>query len=276
MSSFYFGKRIALGLFFCFIFTDGMDKLSVVIITFNEEKNIGRCLDSVKQVADEIVVLDSFSTDRTREICLAKGARFFQHPFDNYTAQKNQALDFATYRYVLNLDADEAIDKKLEQSILKAKQQFDYDGYFINRCTWYCGKFIRHGNWYPDRKLRLFNKEAGRWGGHRIHEVFELKKPAKTSRLRGDILHYSYHSLAEHLEQRERFSTLTAQSYFEQGKKARWYNLYLNPAWNFISGYFLRLGFLDGKAGFLIARISAGATYLKYKKLLALYRDKKN
>ena len=131
-----------------------MEKLSVVIITFNEEKNIARCLDSVKKVADEIIVLDSGSADKTVAIAKGKGAVVQVQPFREFTEQKNKAIEFASYHYVLSLDADEALDSKLEASILQAKENFTYIAYSLNRCTNYCGKFIRHGNWYPDTSCR--------------------------------------------------------------------------------------------------------------------------
>ena len=141
-----------------------MEFLSVIIIAYNEEQNIGRCIDSVKEVADEIVVLDSFSTDKTVQIAEAKGAVVYRQKFAGYIAQKNKALEFAAHKYVLCLDADEALDVTLMQSILEAKRGFVYEAYKMNRCTNCCGKFIRHGSWYPGKKIRLFDKRIARWG----------------------------------------------------------------------------------------------------------------
>ncbi|MGZ5134101.1 MAG: glycosyltransferase family 2 protein, partial [Flavitalea sp.] len=147
-----------------------MPGLSVVIITFNEENNIGRCIDSVKEVADEVIVLDSYSTDKTLEIATSKGAKIHQQKFAGYGEQKNDALKLATHDLVLTLDADEALDSILTREILHEKKSPIYDGYSMNRCTNYCGKFIRHGSWYPDIKIRLFNKKMGKWSNARIHE----------------------------------------------------------------------------------------------------------
>jgi glycosyltransferase involved in cell wall biosynthesis len=251
-----------------------MEKLSVVIITYNEEKNIGRCIDSVQNIADEVVVLDSFSTDRTKEICQEKGARFFQQAFLGFVDQKNKALQFAENNYVLCLDADEAIDNKLEESILNEKKNFSYKGYIMNRCTNYCGKFIRHGSWYPDRKMHLFDKREAKWGGMDPHARVEFEKKHETKRLKGDILHYSDYSMVEHTKLNDHYSTVAAETYFRKGKRSNVFKMTLNPAWAFINGYFFRLGFLDGYYGFVIAKMVAQLTFLKYKKLYTLQKNK--
>jgi len=140
-----------------------MPKLSVVIITLNEEKNIGRCLESVKDIADEIVIVDSFSTDRTEEICLRYNARFIKHEFVGHIEQKNWAIEQASYLHVLSLDADEELSERLKKSILEVKGNWKHDGYYFNRLTNYCGKWIRHTSWYPARKLRLWDRSKGKW-----------------------------------------------------------------------------------------------------------------
>src|SRR3990172_2864038 len=184
-----------------------MVQLSVVIITFNEEKNIGRCLDSVKTIADEIVVLDSFSTDKTEELCKAKGARFFQHKFDGHIEQKNRAITFAKFPYILSLDADEALSEELKKSILEIKNNFSADGYYMNRLTNYCGQWIYHCGWYPDKKLRLWDSRKGKWGGINPHDKYELFTSDTAARfLTGNILHYSYYSVEEHYVQAQKFS----------------------------------------------------------------------
>jgi glycosyltransferase involved in cell wall biosynthesis len=247
-------------------------KLSVVIITYNEEKNIERCLLSVKEVADEIVVLDSFSTDKTREICEKHGVKFLQHAFDGHIQQKNRAITYATYPHVLSLDADEALDPVLSRSILEVKKNFSKDGYYMNRLTNYCGHWVKHCGWYPDTKLRLWDSRKGQWTGLNPHDKYEMFEGDKnTGHLKGDILHYSYYSVEDHYRQVEYFTSISAKAYFEKGKKAPAFKMILNPVAKFIDHYLLHLGFLDGKAGFLISRISAYATYLKYKKLKQLY-----
>src|SRR6185312_8761206 len=178
-----------------------MPKISVVIITKNEEKNIGRCIDSVKDIADDIIVIDSFSTDKTEEICKSKGARFVQHAFEGHIEQKNYATSLTEYPHVLSLDADEALDDTLKKSIAEVKENWKYDGYEMNRLTNYCGTWIKHCGWYPDRKLRLFDKTKGKWGGINPHDKFELQPNSTISRLRGDILHYSYYTIDDHYKQ---------------------------------------------------------------------------
>lgn len=252
-----------------------MIKLSVVIITFNEEKNIERCLLSVKEVADEIIVLDSFSRDRTADICAKHGVKFFQHTFDGHIEQKNRAITFASYPHILSLDADEALDEELSRSVLAVKNNFDKDGYYMNRLTYYCGHWVRHCGWYPDTKLRLWDSRKGHWTGINPHDKYELMEGDKrTGHLKGDILHYSYYTLEDHYKQVEYFTNIAAKAYFERNKKAPLFKLLVNPVAKFIDHYFLKLGFLDGSAGYRISKISAYATYLKYKKIRVLYHQK--
>lgn len=252
-----------------------MPQISVVIITYNEEKNIARCLDSVKDVADEIVVLDSFSTDNTQAICQSKGVSFYQHKFDGHIQQKNRAITYAKHPHILSLDADEALDDTLKKSILEVKSNWNKDGYYMNRLTNYCGHWVKHCNWYPDAKLRLWDSRKGEWTGINPHDKYELKEGDKnTGHLKGDILHYSYYSVEDHYKQVEYFTNIASKAFFEAGKKAPLYKLFVNPIAKFIDHYVLHLGFLDGNAGYSISKISAYATYLKYKKLRNLYHAK--
>lgn len=244
-----------------------MEKLSVVIITYNEERNIRRCLESVKQVADEIIVVDSLSTDATKEICTEFDVVFIEQKFLGYIEQKNHALTHAKYDYVLSLDADEALSDILENSILRVKEGYSVAGYSMNRLTNYCGKWVHHCGWYPDRKLRLFNRKLGNWGGINPHDEFFFKEKEKTIHLEGDLLHYSYYTLSDHHKQVDRFTDIAADAYFENGKKVSLLKLWLSPVVKFIRDYFFQLGFLDGATGFRISYVSAGATYKKYRKL---------
>jgi len=249
-----------------------MIKFSVVIITFNEEKNIARCLDSVKEIADDVVVIDSFSKDKTKEICLAKGARFVEHIFEGHIQQKNWAITQAKYPHILSLDADEALDEKLIQSILRAKTNWNKDGYYMNRLTNYCGHWVKHCGWYPDRKLRLWDSRKGEWRGINPHDKYELFEGDKNAGyLQGDILHYSFDTIDSHLKQIEYFTDISAKALFTKGKKPSFIKLYLSSTAKFIESYFLKAGFLDGKYGFEICKNSAWATKLKYHKLRALY-----
>lgn len=242
-------------------------KLSVVVITFNEEQNIARCLDSVKKVADDIVVVDSFSKDQTKTICLEKGVRFVEHAFEGHIQQKNWAISQAKYDHVLSLDADEALDSTLKQEILKVKENFTADGYSFNRMTNYCGKWIRHGSWYPDVKLRLWNSKLGQWQGMNPHDEYKMKEDSNIKHLKGDLLHYSYYSIQGHMIQVNKFTDILAKAMHERGRKGSMFKILINPLASFIKDYLLRQGFLDGYYGLVIAIISAHATFLKYVKL---------
>jgi len=248
-------------------------KLSVVIITFNEEKNIARCLASVKTIADDVVVVDSFSTDSTKQICLAAGVRFVEHAFDGHIQQKNWAITQAQYPHVLSLDADEALDEQLQKSITQAKQNWQHDGYYMNRLTNYCGHWVKHCGWYPDKKLRLWNSPKGEWRGTNPHDKYEMFAGDKTTGyLKGNILHYSFYTINSHIKQIEYFTDISSKALFAKNYKPTFIKLYLSPIATFIDGYFLKLGFLDGKYGFQICKNSAWATKLKYHKLKTLYK----
>lgn len=250
-----------------------MPEISVVIITYNEEKNIARCLDSVKGIADDIVVVDSFSTDRTEAICKEKGARFVQHKFEGHIEQKNWAVTQAKFPHVLSIDADEVISEELKASILSVKANWVNDGYYMNRLTNYCGKWIYHCGWYPDRKLRLFDSRKGKWGGANPHDKYEMHAGDKvTGFLKGDILHYSYNTQEDHYRQVDYFTDIASKSLFKEGKVVTSLVIFLSPLIKFFRDYIFKLGFLDGSAGFTISRISAYATYLKYKKLQTLWK----
>ncbi|AHJ99226.1 glycosyltransferase family 2 protein [Hymenobacter swuensis] len=243
--------------------------LSVVIITFNEEANIARCLEAARSIADELLVVDSFSTDRTVAICQELGARVVQHTFEGYVEQKNYATQQAHHHHVLQLDADEVLTEELRQSIGQTKTNWQGAGYTLARLTNYCGSWVRHGGWYPDRKLRLYDRRLGRWEGLLLHERYELAAGQPTPLpLFGDVLHYSYDSVEQHVQQLNRFTSIAAQELWLRGKRhVSLFHLLLKPWWKFVHGYFLRLGFLDGFAGLSIAVISAWGVFLKFAKL---------
>jgi glycosyltransferase involved in cell wall biosynthesis len=250
-----------------------MQPISVAIITFNEEKNIARCIESVKAIADEVVVLDSFSSDNTIEIAKSMGATVHQEKFAGYIEQKNRVLDLASYNLVLSLDADEALDEILSQSISELKKRSDGSAFTMNRCTNYIDRFIRHGLWYPDKKLRLFDKRVARWGGVNPHDKVELNGKVAMKHLEGDILHYSYSSIEEHMLQNNKFSTISAEAMFKRGKRTSMFKIMFNPWWAFVNGYIFRAGFLDGFYGFVIA---VNAAHLTFQKHVKLYRLQKN
>ena len=252
-----------------------MEKLSVVIICFNEEKNIGRCIDSVADVADEILILDSYSTDQTVAIAESKGAIVKQEAFKGFIEKKNKAVELASHDYILSLDADEALSPLLAGSILRTKENFTNRAYRMNRCSNYCGKFIRHGSWYPDTKIRLFDRRIAHWGGTNPHDRVVLQNNIPVEHLKGDILHYSYHTVSEHVNQNNKLSTLAAESLFANGKKTNLLNIIVRPWWNFFVSFIIRAGFLDGLFGFVIAIQIAHMTFLKHLKLYLLFKSGK-
>lgn len=249
-------------------------KISAVIITFNEERNIGRCLDSLNEVGDEIVVVDSFSTDKTEEICNNKGARFIQNPFKGHIEQKNYAVSRANHDYILSLDADEALSEELKKSILHVKKNWNYDRYSFNRLTNYCGKWIGYCGWYPDKKLKLWDRRKGSWGGVNSHDKVIMDKNSSVNHLHGDLLHYSYYTIRQHISQINSFSNIAAQEAYKKGKKSNFVlDILLNPLFTFVKKYFIKLGILDGYYGFVISINSAFGKFLKYIKLRELNRN---
>jgi glycosyltransferase involved in cell wall biosynthesis len=248
-------------------------KLSAVIITLNEESNIGDCIESLQGVADEILIVDSFSTDGTEEICAKYDVRFVKNKWDGYVAQRNFAQELASCPVLLNIDADERLSLPLKDSILKEKEKgFPFKGYSMNRFNNYCGQWIKHGHYYPDRKIRLYHKNAGKIGGINPHESVQLFGEVPVKKLNGDILHYSFRTLSEHLSQMNKFSSIAAQSLFIMGKRPSLLKPFLSGFWAFFNGYILRLGFLDGIYGYVIARNNAMYSFFKYAKLNELHK----
>ena len=250
-----------------------MQALSVVIISYNEALNIGRCIRSVRAVADEIIVVDSFSDDDTVSIAVSLGARVEKSKFNSYVTQKNKAISLASHDFILLLDADEALDSTLAASIFKEKQYFSFHAYTMNRCSSLCGKFIRHGLWYPDSKLRLFNKALGNCAGLDPHDKIEMQAGIRARHLKGDILHYAFESVEEYLERNNEVSCIAARSLFEAGIKKPWTKIIFSPVWAFINGYFLRMGFLDGRLGYIIAVYTAKQSFVKYLRLRQLQKE---
>ena len=249
--------------------------ISVVIITHNEEHNILRCLNSVQDVADEIVVVDSGSTDNTENICKNFGVKFVRQDWLGYSEQKNFANSLASNDWILSIDADEEISDELKRSIFKYKNNhIPHDMVFsMNRLTNYCGHWIRHCGWYPDRKIRIWNRTVGKWEGE-IHETIEFSTEIKEKVLKGDLLHYSFDSAYEYENQQFKFAKMRGEHYFQKGKKHAGFFMIVSPIFSFIQHYFFQLGFLDGKDGLYICYITAKATKLKYKTLKEL-TDKK-
>ena len=253
-----------------------MIKISAVIITYNEEEHLKKCLSSIVDIVDEIVVVDSFSTDTTPEICKQFNVKFIQQEFLGYIEQKNYAVSLANYDYILSLDGDEALSEALKTSILNVKSNWQYDGYFCNRLNNYCGQWIRHSDWYPDKKLRLFKKNSGEWKGINPHDCYTLKKGLKPGKLKGDLLHWVYRDYSDHNLKVEKFSTIAAHAYYKLGKKSSIWGILYRPTWAFFKAYFLRLGFLDGLNGLIISVLTSYRTFLKYIKLRELNKNSSN
>ena len=246
-----------------------MNNLSAIIITYNEERNIERCLLSLQGVADEIIVLDSFSNDRTEQIATKFNVKFIQRNWEGYSDSKNYANNLASNNLVLSIDADECVSDELKHSIHYFKQQNNMQFASMNRLTNYCGNWIRHCGWYPDKKIRIFNKQEASWQGT-LHETLHIQKKEKIEHLKGDLLHYSYYTKEDHDKQIEKFTSIAANEAFSHGKKSNYMLAYISAAVKFIQSYIIRLGFLDGHAGFLVCKRSAYASYLKYYKIILL------
>lgn len=253
-----------------------MSEISVVIITYNEQDFIGKCIESLKGLADEVIVVDSFSTDRTAEICRSLGVRFIQHEFEGYIKQKNWAINQSTNDLILSLDADEILSDELKKSISEVKDNPVFDGYIFNRRNNYCGKWLNHSEWYPDKQLRLFKKSKGRWVGLEPHDKFKLFAGCKTSWLKGDLLHWNFETFSEHTEKIKKLSTLGAAAYLKAGKKSGFFTAWFHTSWCFIRSYILTGGFLDGYHGYKISAINSYGCFLKYSKLRNLIREQNN
>lgn len=255
-----------------------MSKISGVIIAFNEEQYISRCLESLQGVVDEIVVIDSFSTDDTLKICKKYGARIIQRAFVGFTDQKNFANEQAQFDYVLSLDADEALSDELKASILRLKPALDAEGYSFNILNHYCGKWIHHSNWYPGTKLRLYNKNKARWySPTNLHETIKLDNPNSVVKLKGDLLHWAYDSYSEHHLKIDNYTTLAAVNYVRnRSKKIPISKIVINPFWKFFKNYFFKKGFQDGFQGFVICSMAGYSTFLKYIKIIELQKKEEN
>lgn len=252
-----------------------MPKISAVIITYNEENFIGKCLESLEGVADEIVVVDSFSTDKTEEICRKHNVKFVKHEFEGFRDQKNYAIRLASYNNILSLDADEALSDDLRESILKIKGKWEYAGYWVNRRNYYCGKQIKFSEWYPDRQLRLFQVQHGNWGVLNIHERFLMSNGQAIGKLKGDLLHWPFISREDHREKMKKYSRIGAEEYHRTGRKASIFTPYIHCIWGFIRTYIVKGGIFDGRDGYVICSLYAGSAFKKYKMLRQLNKAAK-
>jgi glycosyltransferase involved in cell wall biosynthesis len=245
-----------------------MNRLSACLITFNEEPNLPRALTSLAGIADEIVVVDCGSQDRTQEIARERGAKIITKAWTNFAEQKNAAAAAASNDWILSLDADEELSPELRNALLAWKEKEPgYAVYEFARRAWYVGGWINHSGWYPDRQRRLYRRDAARFSGI-VHESLQFQGEA--GRLGGDLLHYTIRSFAEHQEKVERYTTLAAQQMFSDGRRSWRTAMWLATPWNWFNSYVLHLGFLDGTRGWTISRMAARSTWLKFKKLARL------
>jgi glycosyltransferase involved in cell wall biosynthesis len=246
-------------------------RISFCLITLNEEEALPRCLRSCAGLADEIVIVDSGSTDGTERLALEWGARFVPQAWLGYVAQKNQALSLARHDWVFSLDADEELSAALRAEIEALKRSdppSSVSGFSMPRCVCYEGRWIRHGDWYPDRLTRLFRREGARFAGGRVHERLELDGEVRP--LAGDLHHYSFRDAADHRARSEHYARLWAQDQFEAGKSAGALAPWLHGAFRWLRGFVVRGGFLDGAQGRRIAALCAREVFLKYRLLRAL------
>ena len=261
--------------------------ISAVIITYNEERIIARSIDSLKSVVDEVIVIDSFSTDRTIEICKEKRAVVLQNKFEGYKTQKHFATTKAKHEWILSIDADEVLSNELINSLLKWRKNQKYSndlssqslqpaGYFVSRRTDFCGTWVNYGGWYPDKKLRFFNRNLGQWSGRNVHEFVEIKEGFSTSSLKGDLLHYSINEPAELLRKLFTYSEMGARFMNEEGRSTSFIEAIYKSSFRWLRQTIFQLGFLDGMLGLKIAKQNTLATYWKYRRLDFMNKGEKD
>jgi glycosyltransferase involved in cell wall biosynthesis len=245
-----------------------MEKISVAIITKNEERNIRACLESIRW-ADDVVVVDSGSTDQTLKICREYPVRIFVEEWKGFARQKNSAIAKTHNEWVLSLDADERIPLELKEEIEKETSQDPVsNGYFIARKNYFAGRWIRYCGWFPDYNLRLFRKSSGRFQERAVHERVQVE--GKAERLRNFLIHETYQSVGDFLQRMDRYSTLAAREMRQEGKQFRVFDLLFRPPFTFVQMYLIRLGFLEGYWGFLLSGLYSFYTFAKYSKLREL------
>ncbi|TGL57367.1 glycosyltransferase family 2 protein [Leptospira ognonensis] len=251
-----------------------MRKLSVAIITFNEEKNILDCIHSVESFADEIIILDSFSTDKTKELASSiSKVKFFENPFYGHVEQKNLAISHCKNEWILSLDADERADNVLQTEIinfLSNSEDESTQGFQIARLTYHLGRWIRHSGWYPQRRYRLFKKQSAKWVGENPHDFIEITDSKFGKTMKGNILHYSFSDFSHQLTTINQFSSIVAFSRFSKGQRFSLIKSILKPLGKFVEIYVFKFGFLDGIPGLYIALSSSFSTFLKYAKIYEL------
>ncbi len=238
-------------------------RISAAIITLNEEDRLEKCLSSLQQIVDEIVIVDSFSTDRTEEIARRYSAKFVQNEFQDYARQRNRALELCAHEWVLTIDADEVVSEELQNEIieLKKQNQVNADGFLIRRRSWYLNRWIYHCGWYPQKKVRLFKKQNACWQGN-VHERLVISGSFRE--LAGEILHYTYRDAGDQIVRLKKYAAMQAENYRQKSEPYLIFNMLGKPLLRFIRDYFLKFGFLDGLAGLAISRINAQAVFWRY------------
>ena len=249
--------------------------ISVVIITKNEAHIIGKTLQSLQGITDDFVIVDSGSTDDTITICTAFGARVIQTGWDGYGQNKNKGIAAAKYDWILNLDADEAIDGQLKTALLQLEPADENTVYNFKFKNFFCSKWIRFGEWSGDKHVRLFNRNVIRWNTAAVHEELTVNNTTKTVMMQGNILHYTTNSIDEYINKTIMYAKLNAAKYYVKGKRAGFFKLRVAPGLTFFQHYILRLGFLDGWEGYLIAKTTAWYTFLKYSFLKDMHKHSK-
>lgn len=250
-----------------------MQKISVVIVCKNEEDQIGRCLQSLKDLTDDVVVLDNGSTDNTKNIVRNTGARLIEDTWEGFGKTKNKATRLAKYDWVLNLDADELIDTELKDSLLNLQLNSSNEVFEIKFKNFLGDKYLRFGEWGGDRHIRLFNRTYVNWNEAIVHEGLSLAPGAKIVRMDGSVLHYTAKDVAELANKMSRYALLNAAKYAAEGRRSSWINMYFGPFFSFVKYYIFKLGFADGVAGFVCARMSSYYTFIKYARLLELNKS---
>jgi glycosyltransferase involved in cell wall biosynthesis len=253
-------------------------QISAVIITFNEEDNIASCIESIEEVCEEIIIVDSLSTDKTVEIAKQyPKVKTYSQKWLGYIEQKNYANSLTSYNTILSIDADELLSKELKESIkeIKKLEEDSFKVYEVSRLTNYCGSWIKHCGWYPDKKIRIFDKRSVKWQGELVHETLFLPENTQITTLKGDLLHYSYKSSTSHIERINKYSSLTAKEAFNRGKKSSIFDIWFRPKWRFFRDYVIKAGFLDGYAGYQVCKMSAYITFAKYIKLREYVKHKR-
>jgi glycosyltransferase involved in cell wall biosynthesis len=251
-----------------------MTKISAVVITYNEEKSIARCINSVRPVADEIIVVDSFSKDATKAICLKEGVKFVEHSFEGHIQQKNFALTLAEHHFVLSLDADEYLSEELIQSIRQVKGNVTYRAYSMNRLTGIAGRWIRSTDWYPDRKLRLWDKAIGKWGGYNPHDTVVLNQGVSVCHLHGNLMHDGYEDYHDLMTKATQYAKIFALENRHK-KSSTVFKVIYKSIFTFFRNYIIKYGFMSGFDGLVISFTNTWYTFFKYAMLRELNKSQK-